>query len=186
MCFQFGLILILIRSKENQATLQSDINSESDQHAVMGRGKRNKRAPGRYLLTETVQDARCSSDDSNESVGMYGPTQPSVQQAITPAIPHGLVSNAISQQTTDFAAWHQPFPFEQTPSLQQGNRRFLFIQIVMGRIKQGELCPSSSQFDGAFERVQPVPVITAGLADQANELPEGLKAVLAKLVKEVL
>ncbi|KZR97401.1 Uncharacterized protein APZ42_007751, partial [Daphnia magna] len=37
-----------------------------------------------------------------------------------------------------------------------------------------------------LEQVQPIPVITPGLADQLNEFSDGSKSVLAKLVKEVL
>ena len=92
------------RLKENLATMQSDINSESDQHMAMGRGKRSKRAPGRYLQTETVRDERSSNDESEEeSIGMYGATQTQVQQTFVtnPVIPSGLVSNAVSLPATN-------------------------------------------------------------------------------------
>ncbi|XP_045026742.1 uncharacterized protein LOC123466357 [Daphnia magna] len=95
------------RSKENQATIQSDINSESDQHTPMGRGHRsNKRAPGRYLHSETVQDERSLNVESeDESVGMYGPTPNLAQQTFvtTPVIPPLLLSNAVSQTATNLA-----------------------------------------------------------------------------------
>ncbi len=38
--------------------MQSDKNSDSDQHTAMGRSHRNKRAPYRYLHSETAQDER--------------------------------------------------------------------------------------------------------------------------------
>ena len=109
------------RLKENLATMQSDINSESDQHTAMGRGKRSKRAPGRYLQTETVRDERSSNDESEEeSIGMYGATQTQVQQTFVtnPVIPPGLVSNAVSLPATNMFNWNQPaFPYDSTPAL---------------------------------------------------------------------
>lgn len=80
------------RSKENQGIIQTDISSESDQKTTMGRGKRNKGTPGRHLPTETVKGGRSSSDDSYESVGLYGSTQHPAQQAVvtSTAISPGL------------------------------------------------------------------------------------------------
>lgn len=104
------------RAKESQATLQSDVNSESDQQTAMGRGRRNRRVPTRYLSTDPIEENHHSSDESDESVGMYGPTQ----SFPAPSIPHGLTSNALSQQATDVAQ-HSPQQALQTPVIPQSN-----------------------------------------------------------------
>lgn len=129
------------RSKENQATIQSDINSESDQHTPMGRGHRsNKRAPGRYLHSETVQDERSLNVESeDESVGMYGPTPNLAQQTFvtTPVIPPLLLSNAVSQTATNLANWnHQPFPYESTTALHPTPVSFPIHANRVGLVKQ--------------------------------------------------
>ncbi|KAK4023380.1 hypothetical protein OUZ56_008796 [Daphnia magna] len=171
------------RSKENQATIQSDINSESDQHTPMGRGHRsNKRAPGRYLHSETVQDERSLNVESEgESVGMYGPTPNLAQQTFvtTPVIPPLLLSNAN----------HQPFPYESTTALHPTPVSFPIHanRVGLGQHFQPELNHrQSTQSSAVLEQILPIPVITPGLADQLNELSDGSKSVLAKLVKEVL
>lgn len=135
----------------------------------MGRGKRNKRAPGRYLPTEAIQDG-CSSDESYDSIGMYGPTQPPAQQAVftTPAIPSGLFSKAASQQTNDSTIWNQSFPFESTTALQPA---------------QSSSFPIHPNRIGGVDQSISVP---SNYACPEVELSEGSKAVLSKLVKEVI
>jgi hypothetical protein len=74
------------RSQEHIASIQSDINSECEEDVTqhntsLGRGKRNKRLNKRFLP---------SSDD--ESVGVYGPTQP--ETTVIPTIPVSLLRNS--------------------------------------------------------------------------------------------
>ncbi len=120
--------------------MQSDINSDSDQHTTMGRGHRSKRAPDRYLYSEMVQDERYSNYESeDECVGMYGPTQNLAQQTFvtTPFIPPVLISNAVSQPATYLANWnHQPFPYESTTALQPTQVSFPFHANRVGLVNQ--------------------------------------------------
>lgn len=211
-CFKFVFIIDCYclsdsyeesRSKENQATMQTDINSESDQHTPMGRGHRSKKAPGRYLHTKTVRDERSSNDESEEdSVGMYGATQNLVQETFvtTPVIPPGLVSNAVSQPATNLVNYNQPsFPYDSTPALPptqlsfpiHANRVGLVNQLfpvhynffgpsmLISHGFQGQHLPAqlhqlqSSQSSGVLEQVQSISVITPGLADQSSEASDG-------------
>jgi hypothetical protein len=75
------------RSQEHIASIQSDINTEGEDDASqpntsLGKGKRHKRPNKRFLP---------SSDD--ESVGVYGPTQP--ETIVIPTIPGSLLRNSV-------------------------------------------------------------------------------------------
>jgi hypothetical protein len=75
------------RSQEHIASIKSEINSEGEDDASqpntsLGRGKRHKRPTKRFLP---------SSDD--ESVGVYGPTQP--ETIVIPTIPVSLLKNSV-------------------------------------------------------------------------------------------
>ncbi|XP_045023072.1 uncharacterized protein LOC123467060 isoform X2 [Daphnia magna] len=75
------------RSQEHIASIQSDINTEGEDDASqpntsLGKGKRHKRPNKRFLP---------SSDD--ESVGVYGPTQP--ETIVIPTIPVSLLRNSV-------------------------------------------------------------------------------------------
>ncbi|XP_045031890.1 uncharacterized protein LOC116921086 isoform X1 [Daphnia magna] len=73
------------RSQEHIASIQSDINTEGEDDASqpntsLGKGKRHKRPNKRFL-----------PDD--ESVGVYGPTQP--ETIVIPTIPGSLLRNSV-------------------------------------------------------------------------------------------
>lgn len=128
------------RSKENQATIQSDINSDSDSHTPMGRGHRSKRAPGRYLRSDLAQDERpLNVESDDDSVGMYGPTQNTAQQTLdtTSVFPPLLVSTGVSQLANNAANWnHQPFPYESTTDLHQNQVSSPFHAQRFGPVNQ--------------------------------------------------
>ncbi|EFX62910.1 hypothetical protein DAPPUDRAFT_119725, partial [Daphnia pulex] len=166
------------RSKENQATIQSDINSDSDSHTPMGRGHRSKRAPGRYLHSDLAQDERpLNVENDDDSVGMYGPTQNTAQQTFdtTPVFPPLLVSTGVSQLANNAANWnHQPFPYETTTDLHQNQVSSPFHAQRFGPGQPELNNRQGSQSSAVLEQVQHIrPVITPGLADQSNELSDG-------------
>ncbi|EFX62941.1 hypothetical protein DAPPUDRAFT_269379 [Daphnia pulex] len=121
---------------------------------------------------------------------MYGPTQNTAQQTFdtTPIFPPLMVSTGVSQLANNAANWnHQPFPYETTTDVHQNQVLSPFRAQRFGPGPPELNNRQASQSSAVLEQVQQIrPVITPGLADQSNELSDGSKSVLTKLVKEVL